>query len=396
MPYIGRISYSLYLWHWPLFSFSILIPIIFYLEKNFGIIYMRLFKLLILIPLSFIFAILSYRFIEYPLRKVKDFKKVFYIFCILIFVSLFGLLIYLKQGLPNRKFRLYELKIENSQDLMPYSSKNDNCLFLIKNLTGKYPKFDYCLANTKANDFDILILGDSHSSNLYYGFKKYFGDKIRYLELGIPSWPATFMLAEENLKEALNTKEKIKNLFNVLKKLKFKSVIIVTRNIVYYNGEDVDTITKKIFLNCFINRTCDNKKIYLSEIYKTIRYLKSLGVSKIYFLFENPVLNFNPIFSAVNYKFPFKFLNLNETKISFIDFYKREKEFRENIRRTLYKENVEFLNTDPVFCDSKYCYAIKNKKILYCDDDHISKYGAYLVTKFLDNIYNITKDFQSL
>lgn len=172
-----------------------------------------------------------------------------------------------------------------------------------------------------------MILGDSHSKYIYYGFKNYFENKLNYIEIGIPSWSATFMPVGKNLNDALKQKEKIEFLFNLLKKIKFKNVLIVTRNVIYFKGNDIDSLKTIKFLNCFINKLCNNSLTYIEEMRKLISFLYSLKVKNIFYLFENPTLNFNPIFSVLNYKFPFNFLNSNENKttVSFLNFYIKEK-----------------------------------------------------------------------
>jgi peptidoglycan/LPS O-acetylase OafA/YrhL len=58
--YIGLISYSLYLWHWPVLSIS---------RWTIGI---HWWSVPLQIAVIFFLAILSYRFVEYPIRKKRD------------------------------------------------------------------------------------------------------------------------------------------------------------------------------------------------------------------------------------------------------------------------------------------------------------------------------------
>jgi len=74
---IGKISYSLYLWHWPIFS------LIAY--SGHSVVNYRVPAL----GLSFVLSILSYKFIECPFRKIKmSFKTAFCVFLLLpLFLS---------------------------------------------------------------------------------------------------------------------------------------------------------------------------------------------------------------------------------------------------------------------------------------------------------------------
>ncbi|SMP14278.1 Peptidoglycan/LPS O-acetylase OafA/YrhL, contains acyltransferase and SGNH-hydrolase domains [Desulfurobacterium pacificum] len=384
LVWTGRISYSLYLWHYVLLSFSFLIPIIPILGHE-NINYVRVCKLF-LIVFSFFLAVLFYRLVEYPLRKIKSFSKVITLWFILIIVAVLGLIVYLKDGLPKRKYALFTPVVKNLKDFLPYPNKNDNCIKLIKSLGEKDIKFDYCLSDTSQNDLDVLILGDSHSKQLYYGFERYFGDNLRYAEIGISSWPATFKAIGSNLRKAVEQEEEIKQVFAILPKLKFKFLLIVTRNAEYFYGKDIDLSKKHKFLQCFIDgKDCDNEKVYVLQLKKTLDFLRKLSYKKIYFLYENPALDFDPRFSAVKYEIWIPFTE--RTKMPSYLFFDKEKEIRESLSSVFKLYNVIPLNTDAIFCDGKYCYAFKDGMTLYYDDDHLSKYGAYLVVKYISNSF---------
>ncbi|GAB5071162.1 hypothetical protein SedNR2807_13480 [Citrobacter sedlakii] len=65
--FIGLISYPLYLWHWPIISYM----------KIIGIFDSRYVKI-IAVALGLIAASLTYLFIEKPIKKIKDRKKLFF------------------------------------------------------------------------------------------------------------------------------------------------------------------------------------------------------------------------------------------------------------------------------------------------------------------------------
>ena len=90
----GLISYSLYLWHQPIFAFSKQI------FENFDSI-----KLIILnITITYIIAIFSWKFIEKPFRNPKKIQaNILFLFCIssMIIFTLAGLAIYKSKGFIN-------------------------------------------------------------------------------------------------------------------------------------------------------------------------------------------------------------------------------------------------------------------------------------------------------
>lgn len=92
--FIGLISYSLYLWHWPFLAYT-------HLCTSRPESWMLIFALIV----SFFVAIFSYRFIENPIRKLKKYNGicVFLLSTTLLFLFISGKFIRLENGFPQRK-----------------------------------------------------------------------------------------------------------------------------------------------------------------------------------------------------------------------------------------------------------------------------------------------------
>ena len=142
---VGLISYSLYLWHYPIFSFANHIEIFF--NNNFG-------KFLLII-ITFILAIFTYYFIEQPARKSNSLKVVFSTLIILLFIILtYSITTILMDGFTKR------IKVKNYQEkhTFLYLKQDDKVCFNRAN--------DYC--NFESKEKKIIILGDSHLASLAY------------------------------------------------------------------------------------------------------------------------------------------------------------------------------------------------------------------------------------
>jgi peptidoglycan/LPS O-acetylase OafA/YrhL len=152
----GLISYSLYLWHQPIFAF--------------GRIYMQDqitdFGSYIFLFLSVFLAFLTWKYIETPFRNKTYFSsfKIFSFssFMMIFFISI-GLYFDLSNGVPNRIFTLdayerssHEIKITNLNDIASEKSIKHN-----------------------PNNRHIYILGDSFASDIAYLFSKH-KPKIKY------------------------------------------------------------------------------------------------------------------------------------------------------------------------------------------------------------------------
>ena len=158
---IGLISYSAYLWHYPLFAFT---RINYQDEPTFG---MYLF----LCAGTLVLAYLTYRFIETPFRNRKLVTRQ-YVFTGAVTVSIailsFGLVghIYGKPGsnLSNKQKELLSYLKYDRSDLY-----RDGDCFLRPEQSYKEFK-EKCFSSKVEND-SILLMGDSHAAALSYGLR---------------------------------------------------------------------------------------------------------------------------------------------------------------------------------------------------------------------------------
>jgi peptidoglycan/LPS O-acetylase OafA/YrhL len=163
---VGLISYPLYLWHWPLFSFSRLIN-----EAPRG----RFVLDPMLVVSSFVLAYLTYRFVETPIRLVKDRARrrrgaLWLVGCVLI-TGAFGVVVIAAHGFPSRwPGTIVGLDHKFGEDLEA-ATQGRRC-FLDADQTPK----DFgseCVDPETGNAAQPLVLlwGDSHAADLVPGFR---------------------------------------------------------------------------------------------------------------------------------------------------------------------------------------------------------------------------------
>jgi peptidoglycan/LPS O-acetylase OafA/YrhL len=161
--YIGTISFSLYLWHFLIFSFIRL--------NNFSIDIQN--KLLILI-FTLVISIISYHFIEKPFRYKKSIcgintlKIIFTTLILLIFISFFGFFekfndtwkLYGPKELVNTNIILKDTGFKFKDFMI-----NKDCnLWISKFNKSDLERIKSC---QKINKKSIFVLGDSHGMNFY-------------------------------------------------------------------------------------------------------------------------------------------------------------------------------------------------------------------------------------
>ena len=159
MVWVGLLSYSLYLWHWPLLTFQrYLLP--------------GAWPAAFTVLLSLGMAALSLRFVERPFRNSAFLtrQQVFLAGggAILLLAAVCGLVI-LGKGLPQRfdqrSLAMAESRLERSR-----GSYRDGSCFISYHYDARDYRRDLCYAADPVRP-DWLLLGDSHAAHLWSGLK---------------------------------------------------------------------------------------------------------------------------------------------------------------------------------------------------------------------------------
>ncbi|EOX3278246.1 acyltransferase family protein [Escherichia coli] len=164
MIYIGKISYPLYIWHWPILSFY------FYLSPELTQQQDTLIRLSI-IAASFAMAALTYHFIESNMRHAKGVKSkivVSSLCAITIVITTSGFISYKRDGFPERfGDGLSMLASPIKFDWEKYV-RGDTCHIMgdadVLNIAAGREK--KCISNS---DKTVVLWGDSHAGASYPG-----------------------------------------------------------------------------------------------------------------------------------------------------------------------------------------------------------------------------------
>jgi peptidoglycan/LPS O-acetylase OafA/YrhL len=167
--FVGLISYSLYLWHWPL----LLIDRYEYFP---GIHLAKPWLLLVML----IAATLSWRFVEQPFR-VGPLKlprpQLFATSAVtVVLISAASIWAIASHGFPSR-FTEEELRLAYYPQTGPTAAQWGNGCFASVDLASVHPS---CFAES-ATQPNYLLFGDSHAAHLWYGLSTVFPD-IHFLE----------------------------------------------------------------------------------------------------------------------------------------------------------------------------------------------------------------------
>lgn len=368
--FIGKISYSLYLWHWPFISFAYII--------FGGIEHEPIHIKSSIIIMAFIASILTYYCIEMPFRfkfktkRVMNFKVIVALVC--VFASgIAGEIVYLNAGFPERpqfkttqkiidQLKIYDFKNLQAQDLLGKDA--DNLL--------------YTLYDNNNQPRTIAIIGDSHAGSAFHGVAM-IGREYGFNTLMLGQFlPAGEVIDSDYAKQTKLILDIIADSPDIEK------VFIFTRGMIYFTqqhnpGERKDknkNVTKAI-----------TPELFKNDLQMLVNKLNNMG-KKVYIVGENPELNIDirDIFQR----------GLNDVKIK-ADY--PPTTLAETINRqapylALLKsiKGATFIDTVNPFCSTGICSILNKDGIpLYFDDDHLSEAGSEFQAREILKPYLLTR-----
>jgi peptidoglycan/LPS O-acetylase OafA/YrhL len=178
--WFGKISYPLYLWHWPLLSF------VFMRESNAPSDALRL----AIVGLSIVLAWMTYRFVEQPIRTGANFRSVpLGLFATLALIGVVGYLTFAKEGFMSRTGErgAYSASFDDSAPDMRYRVRNrvfaafrEECNFYDFEASRyghstNVPRTAIdptCYTRAADTTRAIFIWGDSHAQDLNIGLRQ--------------------------------------------------------------------------------------------------------------------------------------------------------------------------------------------------------------------------------
>jgi peptidoglycan/LPS O-acetylase OafA/YrhL len=328
---IGLISYSLYLWHFTLFSFT----------KLYSVANLSDWTYLLLITLTFILSFFSWKFIETPFRNKSLISTKIFLGTSLILFSLFlslGYLFHTNDGYSDRFINtIFEryLKAEKSTPPLRKECQNDD------------DEYWSCIIGDKESEPSIAMVGDSHRLSLDYSLHK--------------------ILVKEH--KSAYVFDKCSHLPNLV-------------NYPYCNG-----------LSDFITKNSNIKTVILHYRYEKWLQIDDLKSIKLFNQFINS-LNFHGVRLVILYPVPvydyhiprtlFKLLKRGggeDLFVSYNDHLERQ-EKAIKLLDDLNQSNIVRGYPDKILCNTfskERCVFHSDKEIFYFDSGHLSIEGADLV-----------------
>ena len=334
---IGRISYSAYLWHFPLFVFA----------RHMGASSPTPFLYGSLIVVTFGLSILTWKFIETPFRD-RQWLTRGTIFSSSAMLALFLILIgwsgHVTKGFPSR-IHFEEGKYAGDMGheaffnhLMGnyYACQNQK----IANDAPTWQASKRCWQSKNQEEVDVAIIGDSHAEHLFIGMAEELNSQnVAYYIQVAPAFRNT---------------PKFKNIFDVVT-----------------NNPHLQTV---VLAMAWDNRMPEisNGTTFEKELFDTIDFLVKSG-KKIVLVGEVPRFRFEP--SRCFITLPFKQSHSCKLDSEYLD--DREVGYLPALEKASQVfSGVKFISLRELFCAYDSCNMIREGKILFRDSNHLNILGS--------------------
>jgi peptidoglycan/LPS O-acetylase OafA/YrhL len=381
LVFIGLISFPLYLWHWPLFSYMRIIggapP-----SEN---------SRVVAIFFSFLIAWLTFILIERPFRSKKNnSSKVTLLLASIFIVGFLGYDTYIQGGYFFRKVAKVNAVLGSDFDGGTLGNTINECGIKEKSIQNL---FRMC-ARDKRGNVRFALMGDSKAEAIFGGLIRTSKNDGRWLIIGGSNnnGAPTPLLRSDFDESHLLTNYAIEAIVN---NKDIDIVVLVTALRALFNISDGikagDFATYDYNYLKKLNATTRADDVYLELNRVVERFIKKN--KKVVLVIDNPALP-NPE-DCANRRTAITFINSifernnKDCVASLNKFNEQIKIYREIFLKIKMSHpgHVEIFDATNIYCDttSQTCSAVKNGRLMYAYTDHISDYAAGLVGKSLNN-----------
>jgi peptidoglycan/LPS O-acetylase OafA/YrhL len=370
MVLIGKISFPLYLWHYPIFA------------------YLRVYEgelptvgaRLVAMCLAVLLAWMTYKFIEYPIRfgsirRVSNKIVIGGLVFLLLAIAVIGKKTQGARGFPSRVNQQIAENLKHPEE-KPIGAPCTSFKFNSEELSCS-------ISNPQVEPTHALI-GDSHASHFHTGVAEYVNERGGNLIL--LSGPGCVPFLGVRTRHAKGDPQTCGPIVNEIhsfldKNPGIKTVVLATRGPISITGKpfgEEDVIGRYIDSDQYPNaKNLDD--LFAQSLERTVSHLISAG-RKVVLIVDNPELGFNP---ALCEDLPLMRKKRATCSVERKVVEERNKDYRILMSKiALAHPSLEIVDSFKAFCDSDYCYAKKDGEWLYEDNNHLTRFGSIQLKQF--------------
>jgi len=358
LQFIGNLSYSLYLWHWPIYVYFVMAVAI---DRPLSEV-----EKIVCLLISFSVSFISYKWIEQPTRRKSAYwsnKKVMGFWISSILISIAALAIAQKSNETSYRLPAYLANAEKA--LVDINPRRAECFFDRHQVMEHRHTPTLCRIGTRKNEADAILWGDSFADAI----QPMIEDVLISNQLsGVVSTLAGCLPLNMNAYKEAAYKEE----FGYCDKgMNQKTLTYIS------NSPSV----KYVFISA--NWIRYDSDVLNHEFAAELCSLKKMG--------RHPML-IGPV-PAPNYDVPRRWgrLELKDRDVIDTISFSRTPTFEAEAKFSSLIEhvkdlcgNVHFVMPSATYCESNDCFSVKDGKALFVDKAHLSNQGANLMRRDVD------------
>ena len=371
---VGRISYPLYIFHFPVIASYAIVGGIFTVSQKIGV-----------LILLFIFSYIVYRFVEIPFAKAPRRLSLIILGVLSLIIVTASSYVYLKSGLPDRITGNKELNT-GILGFHEYKEKYESC---------SVAESPFCLmsANHSITPPRIVLLGDSHADHSYPGIADTF-NKENVMLLGMNSCPPlkgiiSYGDDDKDRKRCTKLNDRVSKY--VVENDSIEVVVLAFAMPYYYAEKGLafqhlgagEPMLWNVSSSSAVN--LDRFQSVTKSLGETVDYYLRAN-KKVVLMLDVPEMPFMPAYCVGR-------MNLIQTPVCAIseETYLKRQESMRNFIASEFKSKKNIFIYDPlrVFCENGTCNMRVGNKYLFRDSNHLSLWGA---TKMGRDFYDFFKD----
>jgi peptidoglycan/LPS O-acetylase OafA/YrhL len=372
LVFIGQISYSLYLWHWPLVIFA----------KYYIIRPMTGLELLLLLSAIFAISTLSWRFVETPFRSRQLFStsRVFALGlgAMAVIVAAAGVVYYF-DGFPAR---------EGPMPLVEFMDKETTNRFT--RCANVVDDFDKCVLAGKSHPASFMLWGDSHADSLREaversarrnGFSGLFTYKLSCPPLVGMTHDFRFVTASciEYNKEVIQY---------LIVHPEISTIILAGRWSYYIEGSEYKPKESFGILAGFPGtkpKEADSEQLVEFGLEQTVQTLLEMN-RKVVIVSQVPEIGYDV--PSANFIALRSGRDINQIIAPSMDeYFNRNQKTLAILGKLKEKQGVQVVDPWTVLCIENKCRVTIDGRPLYKDDDHLSLFGAEVVSGIFEPVF---------
>jgi peptidoglycan/LPS O-acetylase OafA/YrhL len=376
--FLGLISYSLYLWHWPLFVF-----VRYYFGRD-----LATNEALGLIALSFGIAVLSWRWIEQPFRRKQrpvPRPRLFRLAgAAMAAAAGFGLYVNASGGLASRLPPEAALAYAAKMDF--YASRHDECF------GGKFEDIQPAggcpqrLGEAPGQPLQYLVWGDSHAGAMTPAIVKAAGAGRPGLLIGSGSCPPLldFDTGASKREKLSRCQRSNRATLDLISDQHIPLVFMVARWPKYVHRSEYGK--EGVFFDPSEPLELEDYSAELrTALDATLSELVRRG-SKVVLVMDVPEIGYDVPHALAKAVMTRSSGDIAPTPEAV---QRRQELAKKVLAAAAQRSGAIILDPTPEICDPSRCYVRKNGVILYIDEDHLTVSGAREISRIFDPVFSV-------